>query len=142
MDETPEPDDGLPFLATVIGVPPEVLREAIGGPWSRPQPGPDFGHEVTVFTGRLNPVTPGRPLVAIRVDHDDRVLDVGRAVGVPLPGGRQQWSLGEPRTSLDYDQVPLDESWGAAHSAVLLVDELGEAVTAVLDAAVLRGVDW
>jgi hypothetical protein len=134
--------DGVGQLAAILGVPLERLREAIGGPWSPGTPGPDFGHEVTLFTGLENPRTPGRPLVVLRVDHDASVVDVGRAVGVALPAGAQQWSLGEPRASIDVDEVPLDEVWGAAHTATLLVDEIGAAVRAVLDAAVLRGTTW
>ncbi len=134
--------DGVAQLAEIIGVPADQLREAIGGPWSNGEPGPDFGHAVTVFTGLANPRAPGRPLVALRVDHDDGVVDVGRAIGAALPGGGHQWSLGEPRASIEYDQVPLDEAWGAEHTATLLVDDVGFAVRAVLDAAVLRGTTW
>jgi hypothetical protein len=134
--------DGVAELAAIIGVPVEPLREAMRGPWNAGFVGPAFGHDVTVFTGLENPRVPGRPLVVLRVDHDARVIDVGRAVGVPLPDGRPQYSLGEPRASIDYDQVPLDEVWGPEHSAGLLIDELGLAVSAVLDAAVLRGTRW
>jgi hypothetical protein len=134
--------DGVVQAAALLGVPAELLREAIGGPWSEPMPGPAFGHDVTVFTGLENPRVPGRPLVVLRVDHDARAVDVGRAIGVPLPGGRHQWSLGEPRTSIDLDEVPLDEAWGPARTAVLLVEEVRQAVRAVVDAAVLRGTSW
>ena len=138
----PDGADGVAELAAIIGVPVEPLREALGGPWNAGIPGPAFGHDVTVFTGLENPRVPGRPLVVLRVDHDAQVVDVGRAVGVPLPEGRFQYSLGEPRATIDYDQVPLDEVWGPEHSAGLLIDELNLAVSAVLDAAVLRGTRW
>ena len=41
--------------------------------------------EFTIFTGRENPRTPGRPLIAIVVDHTEHTVEVGHAVGVPLP---------------------------------------------------------
>lgn len=132
----------MPQLAALLAVPEPVLREAIGGPWAAAENAPYFGHEVRVFVGLENPRHPERPLVVIRVDRDEHVVDVGRAVGVPVPGGRQQWSLGEPRTSLDYDEVPLDESWGGEHTRELLVLALRDAVSSVLDAAILRGTTW
>lgn len=134
--------DGVPHLARLLGVQVDPLREAIGGPWSAGEHGPEFGHLVTIFTGLENPRVPSRPVVALRVDHDARTVEVGRAIGVPLLGDRYQWSLGEPRASIDYDEVPLDEVWGAEHSRSLLVDELGRAVSAVLDATILRGTTW
>lgn len=134
--------DGVPQLAALLGVPEPVLREAIGGPWSTAENAPYFGHDVQVFVGVENPRHPERPLVVIRVDRDEHVVDVGRAVGVPVPGGRQQWSLAEPRTSLDYDEVPLDETWGGEHSAELLVLALRDAVSSVVDASILRGTTW
>ena len=134
--------DGLPQLALLLAVPEDALRAAVGEPWRAAENAPYFGHDVRVYVGLENPRHPERPLVVIRVDREERVVDVGRAVGVPVPGGRQQWSLAEPRTSLDYDEVPLDETWGGEHSAGLLLGALGDAVSAVLDAAVLRGTTW
>jgi hypothetical protein len=134
--------DGLAQLAGMLGVPEQELRAAIGAPWRAAENAPYFGHDVRVYVGHENPRHPERPLVVIRVDRDERVVDVGRAVGVPVPGGRQQWSLAEPRTSLDYDEVPLDETWGGGHSAALLLSALGDAVSTVVDAAILRGTTW
>lgn len=134
--------DGVPQLAALLGVPEPVLREAIGGPWTAAENAPYFGHDVRVYVGLENPRHPERPLVVIRVDREEHVVDIGRAVGVPVPGGRQQWSLAEPRASLDYDEVPLDETWGGEHTVELLVLALRDAVSAVVDAAILRGTTW
>jgi hypothetical protein len=134
--------DGVPQLAAILGAPDEVLRAAIGGPWHAAENAPYYGHDVRVYVGLENPRHPERPLVVLRVDREEHVIDVGRAVGVPVPGGRQQWSLGEPRASLDYDEVPLDETWGGEHTTQLLVLALSDAVSAVVDAAILRGTTW
>lgn len=147
VDEDLEPTgetavDGVPSLARILDVPVELLREAIGGPWNGAENAPYYGHEVTVFTGLANPRQPDRVLVVIRVDHDDCTLHVGRAIGVPVPGGKHQWSLGEPRTALEYGEIPLDETWGPQHARSLVLDELRDAVNRVLDAVVLRGTTW
>ena len=69
-------------------------------------------------------------------------MSTARSTSSTSAGGRQQWSLAEPRTSLDYDEVPLDETWGGEHSTELLVLALRDAVSAVVDAAILRGTTW
>lgn len=134
--------DGVTELAAILGVPADALGAAIGGPWLPGIEAPAYGHAVTVFVGLVNPRVPDRPLVVLRVDHDAAVVDVGRALGVALPTGSQQWSLGAPRATLAYGEPPLDEAWGPEHSARLLLEELGAAVAAVLDSAVLRGTAW
>lgn len=135
-------EDGIPAIAELLRVPEDVLREAIGGPWNGAEDAPYYGHEVTVFTGLANPRQPDRALVVLRFDHDDSTLHVGRAIGVPVPGGQHQWSLGEPRTVIEIDEVPLDESWGPQRSRVLVVEAVRDAVNQVLDAVVLRGTTW
>lgn len=125
--------DGVPALARLLGVPEPDLRDAIGGPWSEGHDGPDLGSPVTTFTGLVNPRAPSRPLVAIRVEHEDWSVDVGHAVGVPVPSGRMQWALGEPRTALSFDvDEPRDR----------LLADLRDAVHHVAEAAVLRGTSW
>jgi hypothetical protein len=134
VDENAEnSEDGVPALAGLLDVPEPDLRAAIGGPWSVGHEGPDLGSPVTTFTGLVNPRAPSRPLVAIRVEHEDWSVDVGHAVGVPVPTGRMQWALGEPRTALSFDPDEPRE---------LLLAELREAVHQVAEAAVLRGTAW
>jgi hypothetical protein len=81
---------------------------------------------------------PDRALVAIRVDHEDGVVDVGKAVGVPLPNGRMQWALAEPRTRLHSD---LDEPNNVLQVSDL-IEGLRAAVNRVADASMLRGTSW
>jgi hypothetical protein len=125
--------DGVPALAELLGVSVPELHHAIGGPWDAGRAGPDLGFPVTTFTGLVNPHTPGRPLAAIRVDHTDLFLEVGHAVGVPLPTGEMQWALGEPRTGMSYDLDTPRET---------LLAEVRDALHRVVDAAVLRGATW
>lgn len=143
-------DEGLTELALLLGAAPPLVRAAIGEPWSRGGEGSDRGGEITVFTGRENPRTPGRPLVAIRIDHLDDTVEVGHAVGVPLPNGRTQWALGEPRTIVPLDEEELSElaradGWPAVDDAdarAYLLARLGEGIARVADVATLRGVQW
>lgn len=132
------PDDGVAALAILLGLPEGDLRAAIGVPWNTPQEGPDLGVDITIVTGRASPQTPDRPLVAIRIDHADGIVDVGKAIGVPLPNGRMQWALAEPRTRLNSD---LDPEVDVVHVSDL-VEALGAAVTRVADASMLRGTTW
>ena len=131
-------NDGIPALAILLGLPEAELREAIGGPWNTPQEGPDLGLDITIVTGRYSPQTPDRPLVAIRIDHGDGVVDIGKAIGVPLPNGRMQYALAEPRTRLHSD---LDEPTSVLQMSDLL-EGLRAAVTRVADASMLRGTSW
>jgi hypothetical protein len=133
-----EPDDGVSELAALLGVSEAHLRAAVGEPWGRGQAGPGWGDDITIFTGRENPRTPGRPLIAIRVDPGEGSVDVGHAIGVPLPNGRFQWALGEPVTELDY--CPDDGS--DAFAAAELIDGIREGVNRIADVAMFRGTSW
>lgn len=130
-------DDGLPELAGLLRVAEDDLRHAIAGPWSEPQRAPGWDGEVFIFTGRDNPKTPGRPLVALRVDPMDETIEMGHAVGVPLPNGRMQWALGEPRTSAHYD---FEE--GDAFRQAALLDDLRQGIARIADVAMFRGTSW
>ena len=140
--------DGVAELALLIGVPEGLLRAAIGSDLGPGEAGPGFGGDVTIFTGLTNPRTPGRPLVAIRVDHDDASFEVGHAVGVPLPNGRMQWSLGDPRTTLPYgeaatrDALDLFDAVEPIDVQRALVDALRDAIARIADVAMLRGTRW
>lgn len=140
--------DGVAELSLLIDVPEDMLRAAIGSDLGPGQAGPGFGNDVTIFTGLTNPRTPGRPLVAIRVEHDDAIFEVGHAVGVPLPNGRMQWSLGDPRTVLPYgeaatrDAFDLTEMVDRADVQRALVEALLEAIARIADVAMLRGTRW
>ena len=131
MDETDK--DDLPALAGLLGIPEPELRSAIGGPWHTVEAGPGPALPFTTFTGLANPRTPGRPLVAMRVEHEDGTLVVGYAVGVPVPTGEMRWALAEPRTELMHDADDPGDGF-------LL--ELRDAVQRVADAAMLRGTSW
>lgn len=126
-------DDGLPALAALLGVAEPDLREAIGGPWHEVEAGPGPALPFTAFTGLANPRTPGRPLVAMRVEHEDGLLAVGYAVGVPVPTGEMRWALAEPRTELIYEADDPSEDF---------LRDLRDAVQRVADAAMLRGTSW
>lgn len=132
MGGTEDPD-GLVELAALLGVSPEEAAAALGRPWSAGDRGSTLWSEFTVFTGRENPRTPGRPLIAIVVDHTESTAEVGHAVGVPLPDGRMRWTLGAPRTlvSLGEDAVP-----------GLVLADLRAGIDQVADTAMLRGIDW
>ena len=130
--------DGVAELAALLEVPDEHLRAAIGEPWSTGHDGPGWGGDVTVFTGRDNPRTPGRPLAAIRVDPTEGVVDVGHAIGVPLPNGRFQWALGEPVTELTYHSADGSDSFKAAE----LIDGIRGGLNRVADVATFRGTSW
>lgn len=126
-------DDGLPALAALLGVAEPDLREAIGGPWHEVETGPGPALPFTAFTGLANPRTPGRPLVAMRVEREDGLLAVGYAVGVPVPTGEMRWALAEPRTELIYEAEDPSEDF---------LRDLREVVQRVADAAMLRGTSW
>lgn len=140
--------DGVAELSLLIDVPEDLLRGALGSDVAPGQAGPGFGPDVTIFTGLTNPRTPGRPLVAIRVEHDDAVLEVGHAVGVPLPNGRHQWSLGDPRTILPYGEDAIRDAFDLSDVAELgdvqraLVEALRDAIARIADVAMLRGTRW
>ena len=140
--------DGVAELALLIDVPEELLRAAIGSDLSPGHAGPGFGSDVTIFTGLSNPRTPGRPLVAIRVEHGDASFEVGHAVGVPLPNGRMQWSLGDPRTTLPYGEHATRDAFGLFDVVEqievqrVLVDALRDAIARIADVAMLRGTRW
>lgn len=129
-----EPDvDAVVELAALLGASVDTVTAARGGPWSPGERGSTLWGEFTIFKGRQNPRTPGRPLIAIVVDHTERTVEVGHAVGVPLPDGRMRWTLGAPRTllSLDDDLLP----------GVLLAEPQA-GIERVADTAMLRGVEW
>ena len=117
----------LPSIAGLLGVDAGALAAAIG---DFAPAGTEWDGEVHVYTGRANPRAPERPVVAMRVAALDAEVEVGRAVGVPLPDGRVRWTLAAPCTRVT-----------VGDRAVLLV-ELRDAVVRVLDADMLRGVDW
>lgn len=125
--------DGIPELADWLGLDEATLRAAIGGPWGAGQIAPELGTPRTLFVGHENPRSPERPLVVIRLDHLDWTVEIGKAVGVPLPTGEFQWTIGEPRTSLEFDP---------AEAQPMLAHDLQEAVNKVINAAVLRGTTW
>lgn len=127
-----DPDD-LVELAALLEVDADLLRAGIGGPWSLGQVAEVPGGELRVYVGRENPRMEGRPLVAIRVDTDALQVDVGKAVGVPVPDGRMQWALGQPRRQLLLDTEADD---------IALVSDLQDAINAIADAAMLRGSQW
>lgn len=140
--------DGVAELSLLIDVPEDMLRAAIGSDLGPGEAGPGFGSDVTIFTGLTNPRTPGRPLVAIRVELEDTVFEVGHAVGVPLPNGRTQWSLGDPRTVLPYGEVPTRDAFDLSDVMErievqrVLVDALRDAIARIADVAMLRGTRW
>ena len=141
VDELPvdgAPQDGVVEMAALLGVSLPHLRSAVGEPWSPGQTGPGWGGDVTIFTGRDNPRTPGRPLVAIRVDPAERTVDVGHAIGVPLPNGRFQWALGEPVTELACHPGDGADPFKAA----ALIDGIREAMNRIADVAMFRGTSW
>jgi hypothetical protein len=129
----------VPGLARLLGVDEADVRQAIGGPWSQESATPDLGSRVTMFIGLANPRTPSRPLAAIRVDHAEGVVEVGHAVGVPLPTGEAHWVLAAPRTTVSFDVDGLDDVDGVP---ALVLDALRSGVHAVVEAAVLRGTTW
>jgi hypothetical protein len=126
-------EDAMPALAALLGITVSALETAIGGPWMQWQSGPNLDGPIVTFTGLPNPRTPERPLAAIRVDAQDQSLDVGYAVGVPLPNGRMQWALAEPRSTVPFGE---DED---QHSVAV---GLRDAVNLVMEAAVLKGTSW
>ncbi len=141
---------GLDELATLLGVDPAQLSDAIGEPWSEGQDGPGSLREYTTFTGRENPRTPGRDLIAIRVDHHDRTVEVAHAVGVPLPNGKMQWAMAEPRTIVPIDVDEFAE-WMAEHDLfdntpaglkAAMLAELAAGISRVAEVAMLRGTSW
>jgi len=122
----------------MLGVRSGQLRAAIGEPWSDGQSGPGWGADITIFTGRENPRMPERPLVAIRIDPAEGTVDVGHAIGVPLPNSRFQWALGEPLTQIDLPTVNDPDAFAAAE----LIDGLRDAVNRIADVAMFRGTSW
>ena len=144
--------DGLTELASLLGLPSDALAAALGDDWAPGQPGSGWGHRVTIFTGVPNPRTPGRPLVAIVVDLEEGFVELGHAVGVPLPSGHMRWALGEPRTELPLDRESLREHFVDANRYDLISSEdamtagllqaMREAVARIADTAMLRGVAW
>jgi len=144
--------DAVAGLAIMLGVPEDGLRRAIGGPWAEEPVPANLTAVMTIVTGVVNPRTPERPLVAIRLEHEEGTVEVGHCVGVPLPNGRMQWALGEPRTSLPYDleewrdllvdSDPRAYSMTPEELAQALLDELQAAIGRVADAAILRGTTW
>ena len=144
--------DAVTGLAIVLGVPTEQLRAAIGGPWLVEELPATFDAFVTIITGLENPRTPNRPLIALRVEHEEGTIEVGHAVGVPLPNGRMQWALGEPRTLLPYEPEELREhllltdpradTMSTDELSQALLAELSAAISRVADVAMLRGTTW
>ena len=122
-----QPPEEMPPLAELLDVDAHTLADAIGDFLPA---GTEWDGEVHVYTGRANPRAPERPVVALRVHALDEEVEVGRAVGVPLPDGRMRWTLAAPCTRL-----PVRDG------ALLLVD-LRDAVLRVLDADMLSGIDW
>ena len=144
--------DGLGELAALLGVSIDDAERALGRPWTPGERGSTLWGEFTIFTGRENPRTPGRPLIAIVVDHTESTVEAGHAVGVPLPDGRMRWTLGAPRTLVPLAEEALRD-WAdevgtvPASSApeVLLatmLNELRAGIERVADTAMLRGIDW
>ncbi len=144
--------DGVGELADLLGVPRQALALAIGDQWSPGDPGSSAWGEFTIFTGRENPRTPGRPLIAICVDHSELTVELGHAVGVPLPNGRMQWALGEPRTLVPFDEDGL-VAWATGEGRVptsttpdglaeALLAELAAGIEKVASTAMLRGITW
>ena len=124
---TGAPQETGPALGEVLGVDDALLADAIG---EFSPSGTEWDDEVLVFTGRSNPRAPERPVVVLRVHALDAEVEVGRAVGVPLPDGRMRWTMGGPRST-----VPLEDR-------TTLLADLRDAVVRVLDADMLRGVAW
>lgn len=145
-------EDGLPDLAVLLGVAEADLRAAIGDPWGPPTSGPDLGPPMTFFAGLTDPRAPDRPLAVIRVDHEDQFVEVGYAVGVPLPNGRMRWSLAEPRTGLPFAPDDVVEAVFDPDSPLFgldaddprhaVLEALRSAIVTVADAATLRGTTW
>ena len=150
MDEGEQ--DAVAGLAIVLGVPTEQLRAAIGGPWVVEESPATFDAFVTILTGLENPRTPQRPLIVMRVEHEEATIEVGHAVGVPLPNGRRQWAFGEPRTLLPYEPAELREHllltdpradmMSSDEVSHALLAELSAAISRVADVAMLRGTTW
>ena len=144
--------NGLAQLADLLGVDAALLEQAIGGPWSDGEDGPGEAREFTTFTGRENPRTPGRPLIAIRVDHTENTVEVAHAVGVPLPSGKMRWAMGEPRTLVPYltddlfywadenGRVEVSKTPDGLRDAMLA--ELAAGISKVAEVAMLRGTAW
>ena len=124
---TGAPQEVGPALGEVLGVDDALLAGAIGA--FRPS-GTEWDDEVLVYTGRSNPRAPERPVVVLRVHTLDAEVEVGRAVGVPLPDGRTRWTLAGPRTTV------------ALSDGATMVAALADAVVRVLDADMLRGTRW
>lgn len=122
-----QPGDTSPTLADLLDVDDGALASAIG---DFAHAGTEWDGEVHVFTGRANPRVPERPVVALRVTPAESEVEVGRAVGVPLPDGRVRWTLAAPRTRV------------AIGDRTVVLAELGDGIIRVLDADMLRGVDW
>jgi hypothetical protein len=144
--------DAVAGLAIVLGVPTDQLRAAIGGPWLVEELPATLDAFVTIMTGLENPRTPNRPLIALRVEHEEGTIEVGHAVGVPLPNGRMQWAFGEPRTLLPYEPEELREhllrtdpradTMSSDDLVEALLAELSAAIGRVADVAMLRGTTW
>jgi len=124
---TGSPQEVAPALAEVLGVDADALAAAIG---EFRHSGTEWDGDVHIYTGRSNPRAPERPVVVLSVDVAESEVEVGRAVGVPLPDGRTRWALAGPRTSLELRDEPL------------LLADLADAVVRVLDRDMLRGVAW
>lgn len=144
--------EGLGEMADLLGVSVEAAAAVLGGPWSAGEPGTSAWGDSTTFTGRENPRTPGRPLVALVVDHAERTVEVGHAVGVPLPDGSMRWTLGEPRTLVPLDEADL-VAWVNRDGRVAasttpeglseaMLQALGDGIQRVADVAMLRGAQW
>lgn len=124
---TGAPQEVAPALAELLGVDAGALVAAIG---NFVHSGSEWDGDVHVYTGRSNPRAPERPVVVLRVETVDDEIEVGRAVGVPLPDGRMRWTLAGPRTTVALADEPT------------MLTDLADAVVRVLDADMLRGITW
>ena len=98
-------DVALAHMAELLGVEGNDLRAAIGNDWT--MDGQRFWSDSTTVTysGRHDSGTGAGPLVVIRLDPNDRLVEIGPAEGTWQDPAQLQWAPGEPHSVLAWDDL-------------------------------------